>query len=51
MKIGPCASLLRDAPPETVETVRATLRKYFDGIAVDGKVEQRGATWFVSARN
>jgi SAM-dependent methyltransferase len=50
MKIGPCAALLKGAPPETTETVRSTLRKYFEGIAVDGKVRQRGATWFVTAK-
>jgi SAM-dependent methyltransferase len=50
MRIGPCAALLKDAPPETVDTVRAALRTYFEGIAVDGKVRQRGATWFVTAR-
>ena len=50
MKIGPCAALLRGAPPETAETVRSTLTRYFESVAVDGRVRQRGATWFVSAR-
>ena len=50
MKIGPCATLLKGAPPETAETVRSTLRTYFEGVAVDGKVSQRGATWYVTAR-
>ena len=50
MHIGPCATLLKGAPPETAETVKATLRKYFEGVAVDGKVRQRGATWYVTAR-
>ncbi|HEX2466290.1 MAG TPA: class I SAM-dependent methyltransferase [Thermoanaerobaculia bacterium] len=50
LKIGPCATLLKDAPPQTVEKARSTLRAFFDGTARDGKVTQHGATWLVTAR-
>jgi SAM-dependent methyltransferase len=50
MNLGPCATLLKGAPPETVEKARSTLRTYFEGIAENGKVRQRGSTWFVTAR-
>ncbi len=46
---GPCARMLKDAPPETAEKARSTLRAFFRGIAQDGKVKQRGATWLVTA--
>jgi SAM-dependent methyltransferase len=50
LHIGPCATLLRDAPRETVETARSTLRGFFQGLAQDGSVSLRGATWLVTAR-
>jgi SAM-dependent methyltransferase len=50
LKLGPCATLLKDAPPENVAKARSTLRKYFSDIAQEGKVKQRGATWLVTAR-
>ncbi len=31
MNLGPCATLLKDAPPETVEKARSTLREFFGG--------------------
>jgi len=50
MRIGPCATMLRDAPRETVDLARSTLTRYFEGIAENGRVKQRGATWLVTAR-
>jgi SAM-dependent methyltransferase len=50
LKIGPCAALVRDAPRETVDRVRSTLTRYFESIAENGRVNQRGATWLVRAK-
>jgi SAM-dependent methyltransferase len=50
LQIGPCATLLRDAPREAVATARSTLVSYFQGVAREGTVRQRGAAWLVSAQ-
>jgi len=50
MNLGPCATLLKDAPREAVEKASSTLRKFYESIAENGKVKQRGATWLISAK-
>jgi SAM-dependent methyltransferase len=50
LNIGPCATLLKGAARETVDQVRSALRSFLSGIARDGKVKMRGATWLVTAR-
>ena len=50
LHIGPCATLLKGAPRETVDTARSTLRAFFQRIARDGEVHLRGTTWLVTAR-
>jgi hypothetical protein len=50
MKIGPCATLLKEARARPSDRARATLTRYFESIAENGRVKQRGATWLVRAR-
>jgi SAM-dependent methyltransferase len=50
LDIGPCATLLKEAPPDRVETAKSALRSFFESLAQDGSVRLRGAIWLVTAR-
>jgi len=50
MRIGPCATLTRDADRETVDRARAALRAFFESVAPNGTLRMQGAAWLVTAK-
>jgi SAM-dependent methyltransferase len=50
MRVGPCATLLRDADRETIEKATSTLRAFFQSVARDGVLRMQGTAWLVRAR-